>query len=392
MNLRVFSCALLVAFQLMSLSGCYSRRYGAIAMVDDVGAGISTRYRYCLVSEDRKISPYAIASYSAYYGNDTLVSEFPHVFSEDGIKVVVRPGIRSSTSKYSWTQAFCAMSLTLFPECCRNEDVCPYEIEIAGDSDTNSRIEVIEFYEFSRSISPLAFAVFAGMPDSEGNRLYYTREHLVGEFYPSSYPHARSTLYKHAFAYAIAKRLKEMEDSGSVDTALRKMEEARPKAPPHRVERLSRDSEKDFAYDFALELESVPSNPNETVRAVIHDFAKAIVEDYADTFPHAKKDLLRVAFSGVSISGVKISGKASVLTIAPLSLSYDANTRRGKLSVRFNPGQADESRKWILANIATLARDKNILLTTGTLPPLGSFSICEEKVDGTALEIEFKTE
>lgn len=389
MNLRFFSYVLLAVFQLMSLSGCYSRRYGAIAMVDDVGAEISTRHRYCLVSENRS---YDIASYSTWYGQDTLVGEFPHVFSEDGIKVVVRPGIRSSTSKYSWTQAFCAMSLTLFPECRHNEDVCPYEIEIVGDSDTNSRIEVIEFYEFSRSISPLAFAVFAGMPDSEGNRLYYTREHLVGEFYPSSYPDAGPTLYKQAFAYAIVKRLKELENSGAVDAALRKMEEARPKAPPHRVERLSRDSEKDFAYDFALELESVPSNPNETARAVIHDFAKAIVEDYADTFPHAKKDLLRVAFSGVSISGMKISGKASVLTIAPLSLSYDANTRRGKLSVRLNPGQADESRKWILENIATLARDKNIMLTTGSTPPPGSFSICEEKVDGSTLEIEFKTE
>ena len=392
MNLRVFSYALLAVFQLMSLSGCYSRRYGAIAMVDDIGVEVSTRYRYCLVSEDRKISPYAIALYSTCYGNDTLVGVFPHVFSEDGIKVVVRPGIRSSTSKYSWTQAFCAMSLTLFPECRRNEGVCPYEIEILGDSDANSHIEVIEFYEFSRSISPLAFAVFAGMPDSVGNRLYYTREHLVGEFYPSSYPDASPTLYKQAFAYAIAKRLKEMEDSGAVDAALRKVVESRAKAPPHRVVRLSRSLEKDFAYAFELSLENAPENPNETVRAVIHDFTKAIVEAYVDTFPHAQKNLLRVAFSEVAISGVKIAGKASVLTIAPLSLSYDANTRRGKLSVRFNPGQADESREWVLENIATLARDKNIELTTGTLPPPGKFSICNEKVDGNTLEIEFRTE
>ena len=392
MNLRVFSYALLAVFQLMSLSGCYSRRYGAIAMVDDVGAEISTRHRYCLVSENNGMSPYAMASYSTSYGNDVLAREFPQVFSENGIKLIARPCVRGGTEKYSWTQAFCAMSLTLVPECKRTEDRLSYEIEIAGDGDTRSRVEVIGFYEFARSIAPVAFLVFAGDPDSEGKRMYYKRERIVGEFYPSSQPEGESTLREKAFAYAVAKGLRELEDSGAVDSALRKIEEARPKVPSHRVVRLSRSLEMDFAYAFELRLDNAPANPNEAVLAVIHDFAKAIVEDYVDTFPHAQKNLLRVAFSDVAVSGLKISGKASVLTIAPLSLSYDANTRRGKLSVRFNPGQADESRKWVLENIATLARDKNIELTTGTLPPLGKFSICNEKVDGNTLEIEFKTE
>ena len=361
-------------------------------MVDDVGAEISTRHQYCLVSENNGISPYAMASYSASYGNETLVREFPHVFSGNGIKFVARPCVRGGTEKYSWTQALCAMSLTLVPECKRIEDVLSYELEIVGDGDANSRIEVIGFCEFARSIVPTAFLVFAGNPNSEGRRLYYKREHLVGEFYPSSLPDGESALREKAFAYAVAKRLKELEDSGAVDSALRKIEEARPKAPPHRVVRLFRSLGKDFAYAFELSLENVPENPNETALAVIHDFAKAILEDYVDTFPHAQKDLLRVAFSEVAISGVKISGKASVLTIAPISLSYDANTRRGKLSVRLNPGQADEARKWVLENIATLARDKNIELTTDTLPPPGKFSICNEKIDGNTLGIEFKTE
>ncbi|MBR6470857.1 MAG: hypothetical protein IKS83_03590 [Victivallales bacterium] len=88
----------------------------------------------------------------------------------------------------------------------------------------------------------------------------------------------------------------------------------------------------------------------------------------------------------------RISGRAAVLTIAPESLSYDAVTRRGRLSVRFNPGQAEEARAWIRGNIETLARDKNIRLVTGQLPPAATYYSLDERIEGNVMEIEFKTE
>ena len=44
-------------------------------------------------------------------------------------------------------------------------------------------------------------------------------------------------------------------------------------------------------------------------------------------------------------------------------------------------------------NIETLARDKNIALVTGEIPPNARFySLGESLKDGNILEIEFKTE
>ena len=417
----------------LAIAGCETRRCGAVARVDDVGPEITTRYRYRLVRSpaaesflketgtSSNVAAKAVAKVMGHvsmveaiafpgfcrddyhadspYKNEELRQEYPQVFSDDGIEFKIHRSNLQRDSKYSWTMLPCICSLTLFPCFTCNETTLAYNIEIPEAEKGKSSFEVMYFNECAESIWPTALLALSDEPSVGEGLLSYKSDKMAGLAEGANHlagqikTHLELLAFrKKAFAYAVAKRLKELEDSGVVDELLRKREAEKSKAPPHRVERLSRDSEKDFAYDFALELESVPSNPSETVRAVIHDFAKAIVEDYADTFPHAKKDLLRVAFSGVSISGMKISGKASVLTIAPLSLSYDANTRRGMLSVRFNPGQADESRKWILENIATLARDKNIMLTTGSTPPPGSFSICEEKVDGSTLEIEFKTE
>ena len=60
--------------------------------------------------------------------------------------------------------------------------------------------------------------------------------------------------------------------------------------------------------------------------------------------------------------------------------------------MRFNAGQAEEARTWILRNVKTLAHDKNIALVTGRLPPEATFRTLGEKIDGNVMEIEFKTE
>ena len=82
-----------------------------------------------------------------------------------------------------------------------------------------------------------------------------------------------------------------------------------------------------------------------------------------------------------------------MLTISVASLIYDPNTRKGKLAVRVNANQYEEARQWVRKNIETLARDKNIALTTGEIPPAAKFYLGREEFkDGNTLEIEFKTE
>ena len=55
--------------------------------------------------------------------------------------------------------------------------------------------------------------------------------------------------------------------------------------------------------------------------------------------------------------------------------------------------QYEEARAWIRKNIETLARDKNIVLTTGEIPPAAKFYLGREELkNGNILEIEFITE
>lgn len=87
------------------------------------------------------------------------------------------------------------------------------------------------------------------------------------------------------------------------------------------------------------------------------------------------------------------TGAPSHLAIDPLSLVYDEDGRCGKLVVKFNAAQAAEARAWIRKNFETLARDKNIPLTTGDIPPAARFLLGREELkEGNILEIEFKTE
>jgi len=159
--------------------------------------------------------------------------------------------------------------------------------------------------------------------------------------------------------------------------------------PPYRIVDLVREKDSDFAYAFTLELSGDASI--QTFFGVQTVFANEVRAAYQTENPNADVSALRVVVQP-QLSNGKIIGRAEVLTITPVSLSYDAGTRRGKLSVRFNPGQAEEARAWIRKNIETLARDKNIAVTTGQTPPAATYYSLGERIEGNVMEIEFKTE
>ena len=160
-------------------------------------------------------------------------------------------------------------------------------------------------------------------------------------------------------------------------------------AAPYRILELARDQDSDFAYVFSLELNGKPSIM--TFFEVQEAFADEVRIAYQKEHPGVDVSVLKVPVAPKLVNG-RIEGRAEVLTIVPVSLSYDASTRRGRLSVRFNDGQMESARAWIRRNIETLARDKNIALVTGQLPPPATYYSLGEKIDGNVMEIEFKTE
>ena len=162
--------------------------------------------------------------------------------------------------------------------------------------------------------------------------------------------------------------------------------------PIYNILSCERESGSDFSYRFVLELTGKDKSLR-AFRSVQKEFRLAVKEGYAESFPGVKKGSLFVDFPEYKLNNGKIEGRAVVLSISVTSLSYDPNTRMGKLAVKVNANQYEEARKWIRKNIETLARDKNIALTTGEIPPAAKFYLGREELkDGNVLEIECRTE
>lgn len=116
---------------------------------------------------------------------------------------------------------------------------------------------------------------------------------------------------------------------------------------------------------------------------------------YLSMHPTADASLIAIDARPSFING-RVVGTGEVLTITLVGTNYDSNTRRGMVSIRFNVDQYEIARVWVRRNIETLARDKNILLTAGEVPPPGSYVSGDERIvdtpNGKVLEMEFKVE
>ena len=163
--------------------------------------------------------------------------------------------------------------------------------------------------------------------------------------------------------------------------------------PQYRILSLQRDPGSDFAYSFEiLVLEEAGLN---VYVAIQREFRDAVRKDYAATF--AIKDP-RSIYVDIPVfepqNDGTVKGRALVISATPVAvMDYDVHTRQGRMTVRFHSAIGTEAaRKWARENIEKLARDKNILLTTGTKPPEGQYVSLGEKWRENTLEIAFRVE
>ena len=389
------------------LQGCFCssyRQYATIS-VEDRGDGISTKYRYRIAAIDGALySGNAIGTRDVtgtQGGDESVIGklkvECPTVFSDAGIPIVVRSSVSGGTVRFGWTQVLAGLSGTLFPALYHDGKEYAVELVMVDDNLTRGKFMIEEATERTVGVFPTALIPFGGAPEHGRNRVYWRSGNTIGT--EGSVQAARSDFYfscpdfaRQGFAYGIVAKLKEMEDSGAVDSMLKKLAGTRSKVPAHRIARFERDAGSDFTYAFAIELTENPRDMDNALTAVAQEFAEQVKGEYADTYPGTSRSSLVVDFANMKANGRMIEGRAVVLAIVPMALSYDANIRRGKMRVKFNGGQAEEARAWIHRNIKTLAHDKNILLTTGQLPPEATYYSLGEKVEGNVMEIEFKTE
>ena len=82
---------------------------------------LTTRNRYTLVSAkvEGQINADVVQAnlYSQQFTNDSLMRYQPEVFSEDGIKFMIRSTSLPRTREYGWTGAMYVLSLTVLPMC-----------------------------------------------------------------------------------------------------------------------------------------------------------------------------------------------------------------------------------------------------------------------------------
>ena len=168
--------------------------------------------------------------------------------------------------------------------------------------------------------------------------------------------------------------------------------------PRYRTLSLKRDPGSDFAYSFDILVLEEEDGLNALApvggidAAVKREFRKVVLKDYAETFAVTNAIVDCPVFEHRADGCIK--GRALVISATPTALlDYDAHTRRGRMTVRFNTAiGTDDARAWARRNIEALARDKNIILTSGTRPPEGRYVSLGEKWHENTLEIEFKTE
>lgn len=178
---------------------------------------------------------------------------------------------------------------------------------------------------------------------------------------------------------------RDMLDLKSVDSS----KEAK---PVYNVEKLSRVSGDDFAYQFVVRLNDVSAGSLKGIRLIKRELCDFIAEDYVSAYGGNVREV-QVDFPEFSMNDSVIEGRAEVMRIAVKSLRYDAQAQKGVIAVKIGANRFEDARKWVRKNIESLAKDKNIALTTGQIPPAARFYLGAERVlEGNVLEIEFETE
>lgn len=168
-----------------------------------------------------------------------------------------------------------------------------------------------------------------------------------------------------------------------------KRESAQPLYSVERFERLPGD---EFAYEFDLTLTSDISGIA-LARRVKDEIRAEILSDYKATYTGESFQSIGVDFPKFVMSGGRIEGRAEVMQMRVMSLTYNQATRKGLIVVKIGAVRFDQARRWVRENIEVLARNKNVALMTGELPAAGKFYLGAERVkDGNILEIEFETE
>ena len=403
-------------------SGCMQFRFISYVEGEEYAGIVRTKNRYSLNTEGGREDLLIVKS--------VMEENYPEVFSSDGIPIDVKCKKTSIIQNDGGvlTGFLNLFTFFTFPIIERVKVRFNYDIAVKKMEAPVKTISVMKERDFHGGLlSPIGLFFSYGPPvKSKEKRFYKIRQ---SGFYNDNVIRDERYVLCQAVAHGIAVKLKELEDSGMIaikhrldDKGLKPLASESSKATSsqsfsdnsdfiskentlktdevhtrkqniYKIVSFERESDSSFAYNFVLALRDEEDGSLITLRQIQQEFRMAVKNDYMESFSGVDANSLYVDFSEYKLNDGKIYGRAVVLTIAIESLTYNSNTRSGKLAVKVNANQYEEARKWVRKNIEILARDKNIALVTGEIPPAAKFYLGREELkDGNILEIEFRTE
>lgn len=393
--------------------GCTHMHSALTVDVADRGERIKTKYRYRVVVN-------VLGRGRAEFGTASFAKWQPEVFDPTGIPVELAESEVTVQEHSSGTAVLSVLTLWTYPwiETAHEHAVWSFRIAHANGIDMSVRTCGRASFAMANNPLPLSLFNWGGKPCVAGGRTF--DEHSCQSMLKA---HIGFELEQRAKAYALAVRLKELEDSGKINDALAAtvmsaqnvagvawMQRARQESGKRiqklkglpsgekdgagcrfEIVELECETGRDFAYRFVIAQKGKMSLAD--YGAIRNAFRSTICEQYAMEHPGVNPRSLVADFVEYSASGGRIQGKVVVLTLATESITYDPATRRGRMSVRVGFNQLEEARRWIRQNIGELAARSNISSQDGKFPPGARFYSGSETLhEGGLLEVEFKTE
>lgn len=396
---------------MLLLAGCQYGHMTVSANVQDCGEKVSTKYRYRVVSEEKDL-----------YGNfqrDRLREYQPDVFSDDGIPIVITNKTILHRTSGSLSRMFSLLTVGILPVCDTAHSHKRTSIFV-GTKEISS-FDICTYKDESFSLIPL-IAVF-GCSGSVKSCFSPTSKFYSCNYIQNSMPYLQDAeLCEKATAYGIAVKLKDAEQLGLInqnlvakarvgiamtdilatvqkiiddDAARRGVQVSTDKnkqSSLFEITRCEAEQGKDFSYVFALRRkggEGITFVDYSVVRSV---FRSAIRTHYASLHPDINPRTLEIDFADYTLKAGTVSGRVTVLSISPESLSYDSHRREGVIRVRIRDGQFEDARRWIRRNLGELARKSNVEVTGDAMPKEGRFFMEREEMRDGVLEVSFTIE
>lgn len=386
------------------VAGCMHQRVTQMVTVQDIGPQIVTKNKYTMVSSDGIDGIHSLSAMCTDVALDMLIAAQPQVFCSNGIPFTVKHERGLTPKSRNVPLIIPVLMPFIIPGGGKGLTTeFQYTIDVVDCPDAHATFRKKERSDGCFAILsplPMLFYPTAGSFDDEPENNCKFTQHYYSLGFTSDTESLKkiASASQSATAYGIAAVLKQMEESGKIKPANSrsvvdvKLQNANLLGGYNfDVVDLHRTDSDSYRYVFSLVSASKYASLRQSLaaRRVLRD---TIRHDFTVSYPSVNRTVLAVDFVKYEFANGVIKGVADVLPLNILAYNYDKHTRKGCMRIKVRADQFDAARQYVRQNVELIARDKNIALIVGEIPPDARFYLLDESLDDGVLVINFKTE